>query len=221
MGETAARLAWTDFLYDLAELLRADGVETPLYLVGGAVRDAYLRGPIQDIDIAVAGDAIATARQAADWLGADIYIMDRERGVARVFVNSADHVTTIDFANLRGETLAADLQDRDFTLNAMAADLLGDMEALIDPLGGAADLNRKILRRCSANSIANDPIRALRAVRLSAQFDLKIHPDTAADIRGHASGMAATSGERIRDEFFKLLGLDRAARALRVLQHLG
>lgn len=221
MSEPAARLAWTDFVYDLAELLRANGVAAPLYLVGGAVRDACLRGAIQDIDIAVEGEAITIARWVADWLDADIYIMDHERGVARVFVNSANHAVCIDFARLRGESLAEDLLDRDFTLNAMAADLLGEIEVLIDPLGGLADLNRKTLRRCSANSIANDPIRGLRAVRLSAQFELKIHPDTAADIRQHAHGLAAASGERVRDEFFKLLGLDRAARALRVLRHLG
>ncbi len=221
MSKAEARLVWPDFVYDLAELLNARNLETALYLVGGAVRDAYIGREITDIDIAVDGDAIGLARRLANWLDADIYVMDAKRGVARVFVGSAEKTILIDFARLRGPTLHDDLLDRDFTINAMATDLLNKPGRLIDPLGGAEDLRRNVLRRCSDHAIADDPIRALRAVRLGAQFDLKIHPDTAADIRRHAKGLASASGERIRDEFFKLLGLDNAARGLRVLRHLG
>ena len=221
MSDEAPRLSWTDFVHDLSTLLRNQEIDTPLFLVGGAVRDAYLRGAITDVDIAVDGDAVALARQVADWLDADIYVMDRERGVARVLVNQDGERICVDFARLRGETLGEDLRDRDFTINAMAADLLGDIDRLIDPLGGALDLRKKILRRCSAAAIKNDSIRALRAVRLSTQFQLKIQPETAADIRAGAGLLRQCSGERIRDEFFKLLSLDRAARGLRVLLHLG
>ncbi len=221
MPESAPSLAWTDFVLELADLLRERDVRCQVYLVGGAVRDAWLRRAITDIDIAVAGDALALARQVADWLKADVYVMDRERGVARVLHRWRDERICLDFARLRGASLEADLRDRDFTMNAMAADLLGRIEVLIDPLGGAADLRLKTLRRCSQRAIANDPIRALRAVRLSAQFALKVHPDTAADLRAEASGLRRCSGERIRDEFFKLLALDKPARALRVCQRLG
>ena len=221
MSSVAPLLSWTDFVRDLASLLRQNEIHSPLYLVGGAVRDAYLRGAIKDLDIVVAGDAVALARRVADWLGADIYVMDQERGVARVLVKRDGERICIDFACLRGATLAEDLRDRDFTINAMAADLLGDIYDLIDPLGGALDLRKKILRRCSVESIANDPIRALRAVRLSTQFHLKIEPETVADIRARAGTLRQCSGERIRDEFFKLLRLDSAARGMRVLHHLG
>ncbi|MCY4464248.1 MAG: hypothetical protein OXE46_01785 [Chloroflexi bacterium] len=221
MSDFATRLAWADFVHDLADMLRARGVHTPLYLVGGAVRDAWLRKPTDDIDIVVQSKAIPLARRVCDWLRADIYVMDRERGVARVFVKEDDRTISLDFADQRGTTLEDDLRDRDFTMNAMAADLLGDIGALVDPLDGERDLRAKILRRCSPNSIAADPIRGLRAVRLSTQFGLKIEPATAADIRRCANSLRQTSSERIRDEFFKLLGLDRAARGLRVLEHLG
>jgi len=221
MSDLAVRLSWTQIVYELSKLTKEMPNTPPLYLVGGAVRDAYLRGAIGDIDVAVAGDAIAVARFVADAWKADIYIMDRERNVARVFVTHEDSAITIDFAKLRGATLEDDLRDRDFTMNAMAADLLGDPRALLDPLKGVADLRRKALRRCSPSAIANDPIRALRAVRLSVQFDLRIHPDTAADIRRHAAAISKTSPERVRDEFFKLLAMEKAARGLRVLAHMG
>ena len=221
MSDFPARLAWSDFVHDLADMLRARGLRTPVYLVGGAVRDAWLRKPTDDIDIVVQSGAIPLARRVCDWLGADIYVMDRQRGVARVFVKEGERSLSLDFADQRGATLEDDLRDRDFTMNAMAADLLGDIGALIDPLAGESDLRAKILRRCSPSAIAADPIRGLRAVRLSAQFDLKIDPATAADIRSCAHRIGQTSAERIRDEFFKLLGLERAARGLRVLEHLG
>ena len=221
MNDPAIRLSWTDFVFELSELIKTIPNAPPLYLVGGAVRDAYLRGAIGDIDVAVAGDAIAVARFVTDALDADIYVMDRERDVARVFVKRDEGAVTVDFAKLRGATLDDDLRDRDFTMNAMAADLLGDPSALIDPLNGLADLRKKVLRRSSPLSIANDPIRALRGVRLSAQFDLKIHPDTAADIRQGAGALRQSSPERVRDEFFKLLGMAKVARGLRVLARMG
>ncbi len=221
MNKDAVRLYWSDFVIELSELILTIPNAPPLYLVGGAVRNAYLRGAIDDIDVAVDGDAIAVARSVTDALNADIYVMDQERRVARVFVSYGGSAKTIDFASFRGDTLEEDLRDRDFTMNAMAADLLGDPSALIDPLNGVTDLRMKVLRRCSPQSIAADPIRVLRAARLSAQFDLKIHPDTVIDIRRHAGELSHSSPERVRDEFFKLLGIPKAARGLRVLARIG
>ncbi len=220
MNDPRPNLSWPEFVYDLARLLRARDSETPLYLVGGAVRDACLGREVTDIDIAVDGDAIELARRVTDWLNGDIYIMDRERGVVRVFVTRSGQRLCLDFAQFRGDYLEQDLRDRDFTMNAMAVDLLGDLGLLIDPLGGLSDLRQKILRCCSARSLADDPARMLRAVRLSAQFELKIHPDAAQGMRALSAELRQVSGERARDEFFKLLGLERAARALRVLLHM-
>jgi len=220
MNDPSVRLLWPRFIYEIADSIESFPGLPPIYLVGGAVRDAYLRRKVDDIDLAVKGDAIALARWLADARRADIYIMDRERGVARVFIRTGDRKVTIDFARFRGLTLEDDLRDRDFTMNAMAADMLRAPGDLIDPLKGATDLKAKTLRRCSPRSIADDPIRALRAVRQSVQFDLKIHPDTAADIRNHAPGLRRTSPERLRDELFKLLSLDKPARGLRVMGHL-
>ena len=217
MSDPRPQLAWADFVLYLAEFLQTRQVDAPLYLVGGAVRDAYLRRPTTEIDIAVDGDAISLARRVADWLDGDIFVMDRERGVARVLLTRSGERLSADFARFRGDTLEQDLQDRDFTMNAMAVDLHGDLQVLIDPLGGLTDLRRKVLRCCSSRSFADDPVRMLRAVRLSAQFHLKIHPEAVAEIRARPAALAQVSGERLRDELFKLLALERAARALRVL----
>lgn len=221
MNNPPRLLAWTDFVLDLHDFLQDKDIDTPMYIVGGAVRDAYTRGAIKDIDIAVQGNAIRMARNFADWFDGDIFVMDRERDVARVFLATQDGDVVLDFARFRGESLQEDLADRDFTVNAMAADLLGDIVVLIDPLKGETDMNQKLLRRCSSNAIADDPIRVLRAVRQSVQLKLRIEPQTLDDMRQFAPNIRDSSSERIRDEFWKILALDKPSQALRVLQHLG
>ena len=218
---SGARLHFSEFVGELRGLFESLRPASPLYIVGGAVRDAWLGKPTDDIDVAMAGDSIRMARRAADALGGDIFVMDRERGIARVFVKRGDATLTLDFSRLRGDSLEADLRMRDFTINAMAVDVLGDASRLIDPVGGEADLRDRVLRQCSDASFADDPIRTLRAVRQSVQFGCRIEPATLAQLRLSAHRLRLTSSERIRDEFFKLLSLDGAARGIRVLGRLG
>ena len=102
MNDAGPLLLWGEFVVDLQRLLLDKGVKTPLFVIGGAVRDAYKRAHITDVDIAVDGDALRIAKQVADWLDADIYVMDRERGVARVFVKRESDTILLDFARFRG-----------------------------------------------------------------------------------------------------------------------
>ncbi|MFW5691122.1 MAG: hypothetical protein ACOCXZ_01365 [Chloroflexota bacterium] len=206
-------LLWPDAVLDLQDALPDIG---PAYIVGGAVRDAYLNRPIHDLDLATPEDPIALGRRIANTLDGDFFVMDAERGVARTLLQRPEGQLVIDVAAFRGPDLLADLSDRDFTVNAMAVDLRDDLTLLIDPLGGEQDINEKVLRRCGPASIADDPIRALRAVRQSVQFNLRIDPVTISDIRAHAPRLEETSAERVRDEFFKLLALRKPATALRV-----
>lgn len=214
-------LRWSDALLDLSAMLKQMPISSDVYIVGGAVRDAYLGYPIKDIDLVTPQGAIRLARKLADALHGDVFVMDAERDVARVLADRPDGRLHIDLASFRAEGLLADLTDRDFTLNAMAVDLRGDLDLLIDPLNGEADLVMRLLRRCSPDAIAHDPIRALRAVRQSIQLNARIEPETLRDIRQYAPALTtATSPERVRDEFFKLLGSSKPAAALRVASAL-
>jgi tRNA nucleotidyltransferase/poly(A) polymerase len=211
-------LIWPDVVQDLQGVLA--GSQKTVYIVGGAVRDAYLHRPSQDIDLAVDEDACTIARNIANALKGDFYVLDRERDVGRALVNTPQGRTVIDVTRFRGEDLYADLADRDFTLNAMAVDSR-DLSRVIDPLGGQQDFEAKLLRRCSPHAIADDPIRALRAVRQSVQFGLRIEAETLRDVRASAARLNETSPERVRDEFFKLLSLANPAAALRVADATG
>ncbi|MEQ8677593.1 MAG: HD domain-containing protein [Aggregatilineales bacterium] len=213
-------LLWSDTILDLRDFLTDD--TTPVYIVGGAVRDAFLQRPLNDIDLATPENAVALGRRIANSINGDFYIMDAERDVARVILNTTfEGRVVIDIARLRGADIVTDLQDRDFTFNAMAVDLKGDMSQLIDPLEGESDLIKRIIRQCSAHAITDDPVRALRGIRQSIQFKARIEPETLASIRAIRSDLLNTSPERIRDELFKLLGLPNPVSALRIADKLG
>lgn len=212
-------LAWPDVVLDMQDALGES--PEPIYIVGGAVRDALLRRPIKDLDMAVPQGGIALARRIANTFHGDVFPLDHERDVGRALIDTPDGRLVIDVARFRGADLEADLRDRDFTMNALAVDLRGDLNAVIDPTGGLPDLLQKLLRRCHAESISSDPIRALRAVRQSVQFGCRIDAETVSDIRAIAPRLTDTSVERVRDELFKLLALGRAGAALRVADRLG
>jgi tRNA nucleotidyltransferase/poly(A) polymerase len=212
-------LWWSDALLDLQDTFIEWGV--PCYIVGGAVRDAWLHFPIHDLDLTTPHNAIQLAKRLANHLKGDVYVMDEERDVARVLVNQPDFVLNIDISRMRGDSLADDLADRDFTINAMAVDLLGSMDMLIDPLNGETDLADKIIRQCNPQSIQNDPVRAIRAVRQSIGLLAHIVPETLTAIRAHAHAVTQTSPERVRDEFIKLLSGSRPSVACRILDAVG
>ncbi len=189
-----------------------------LWLVGGALRDALLGRPVVDLDFVVEGDALAVARHLADRLGTPFYPLDDERRTGRVIQHGPQR--TLDFASLRGSTIEDDLRARDFTVNSMAVPL-EHLDRLLDPTGGLQDLKDRRLRACTAHAVADDPVRALRAVRLAAQLDLQIEPATLRQVAGAATSLTTVAAERLRDEFLRILDAPRPGRAIRLMDHLG
>jgi len=197
-----------------------------VYLVGGAVRDLLLGrathrvGATHDLDFALSGDAIKTARRVANSLKADFYPLDPERDTGRVIVTAEDGTRTVmDFAAFRGPDLEADLLGRDFTLNAMAVDVR--TLALYDPLGGALDLREKRLRACSPSAFSDDPLRILRAIRLAAAFGFSILPENRQFMKQAVKLLPNVSPERLRDELFRILEGPQPATSIRALDLLG
>jgi tRNA nucleotidyltransferase/poly(A) polymerase len=108
-----------------------------------------------------------------------------------------------DISSLSGSTLEDDLKQRDFTINAMAYDL--SSAAVIDCVGGLKDLADGCVRMVSGTIFEKDPIRLLRAYRMSACFAFDIEKNTLAAIKREAPRISDVAGERIRTEFFKIL----------------
>jgi poly(A) polymerase len=148
-----------------------------------------------------------------------------------------------DFSLFTGD-IESDLARRDFTINAIAlelsqfvtaskatkmsprksASLLTEKQSplkLIDPFSGEEDLRDKIVRGISEQIFEADAARLLRAVRLAAELDFTIEPNTESLVRRHSQAITEVSGERVREELLRLLTLPRAAYHLRYLDKLG
>jgi putative nucleotidyltransferase with HDIG domain len=189
-----------------------------IYLVGGAVRDILLKRSSPDFDFAVPSKGISLARKVANALKADFMVLDPERDTGRVIVFEQERRLFLDFATYRGSTLEEDLRARDFSLNAIALNLQD--QTLIDPLNGASDLRNRLIRACSPNSLSDDPVRILRAVRQAAAFGCKIQPDTRQAMKEAAHRLPSVSPERLRDELFKILEGPKPDASLRALEML-
>ena len=195
--------------------------DTRAYLVGGCVRDWLLHRPIYDLDVATAEDGLVLARSLANHFGGDYYALDSVRRTGRAILHreGADSLV-VDVARFRGDDLVADLDDRDFAINALAVDVRAPGE-VIDQHGGLADLREGLIRPVSDGSIRNDPLRALRAVRQAAELHFELAPETEYLIRRDGPALVEVSGERVRDEFTRLLALPAAAAYLDQLDDLG
>jgi poly(A) polymerase/tRNA nucleotidyltransferase (CCA-adding enzyme) len=187
-------------------------------LVGGAVRDVLLGHALHDFDFAVQGDAVRLGRAVANVLKGDFYVMDVERGTVRVLAQDI----VLDFAVCRGATWREDLLGRDFTLNAIGLELATGV--VIDETGGLPDIQARTLRATTAHAIADDPVRALRLVRMAFQFGFVIEPHTLNQARTLGPTILNSSAERLRDAFFDILSLpapQHMTQALQLLDEIG
>jgi len=125
-----------------------------------------------------------------------------------------------------GASLEDDLGRRDFTVNAMAwvpTELAAGRGRLVDPFGGAADLEARLLRTVGdpRERFNEDALRLVRAARFAGRFDMAIDTVTEAAIRELAPTATSVSPERIRDELQRMLRGPAPSRALRILERLG
>jgi tRNA nucleotidyltransferase (CCA-adding enzyme) len=202
-----------------------------LYLVGGAVRDILLGRDSFDLDLVVEGDAPELAASLAGRINAAL-LVHRRFGTARL---RRDEMV-VDLATARSETyshpgalpavspgsIADDLQRRDFTINAMAANLgPGHFGVLVDPFSGEADLSRGLIRILHERSFIDDATRMLRAVRYEQRFGFRLEDSTGLLLRRDFSMLDTISGDRIRHELELILKEDRPENALQRAQALG
>ena len=192
-----------------------------IFLVGGAVRDRLMGKQGHDLDLIVSGDVRSLARRVADELKAAFYMMDEQHQTARVICTLEGGTRNVlDFAALRGVRIEQDLGMRDFTINAIAIDL-DNPQRLIDPLNGSTDLRNKVIRACYPDALEDDPIRVLRAVRHSLDWNFRINPETLTLIKKAAGRLESTSIERRRDELFRILESSHVRAAIEVLDRVG
>jgi putative nucleotidyltransferase with HDIG domain len=187
------------------------------WLVGGAVRDVLLERPTADLDLVVEGDVGDAARSLARAVRGPVFELSQAFGAWRVL--SGDRSWQADLSPLRGGSLEADLALRDFTINAMAQPLAGGER--VDPHGGAIDLAARRLRAVGPRAFADDPLRALRLVRLAAELGLEPEGATTALAREQAPRVASVAQERVFAELKRILSGDGVIASLRLMDGLG
>jgi len=197
------------------------------YLVGGSVRNLLLQEPCSDWDIVTDGDYLKLGRQLANELGG--YYAPMHEKACRIVLKDAQQELVIDLSPLQGGSIEADLQLRDFTLNAIAVPLTNMIQhltanetlAFIDPVNGIADLEARILRAVNDRVFQDDPLRMLRAVRFLMRYQLTLESQTEQMICRDASLLPQVAGARIHEELYSILQPDGATAQLRFLDTHG
>ena len=187
----------------------ADEMGLRVYVVGGYVRDHYLRRPSTDIDVVVVGSGIELARALGERLHTKVSVfktfgtaMLRASGMEVEFVGARRESYTRDSRKPQVEagTLEDDQRRRDFTINALAWSLNGDtFGELVDPFEGMYDLEDCIIRTpCDPDvTFSDDPLRMMRAVRFATQLGFDIYPETFDAIARNRERIRIVSRERI------------------------
>ena len=199
-----------------------DVVEADAWIVGGTVRDALLGRPIVDLDLAVAGAPEPAARAIARAVRGPAFQLSERFGAWRV--HAGDDRFTFDVSPLQGATIEEDLGRRDFAVNAIARPLRGGDP--LDPHGGMADLDRRVLRAIGGDSVeassyATDPLRPLRLVRLATELGFAPDARTARLTLEAAHAVTEASPERIFGELRRLLIAERVVEGLELSDRLG
>ena len=199
----------------IADEAESQGVRA--FVIGGYVRDWFLKRPCNDIDVVVEGSGIALAEAVAARVHAKVSVfrrfgtaMLRYQGMEVEFVGARRESYRADSRKpiVEDGSLKEDQERRDFTINALAFSLCrADYGELVDPFGGIRDLDEGIIRTPldPDTTYSDDPLRMLRAIRFATQLGFRIVPESKASIRRNAGRLSILSRERIADELNKIM----------------
>ncbi len=224
-----------DAALDLAQPLARRFAEAGyhFYLVGGVVRDSYLGIDRVESDLDATTEArpeqiksIVTELADAVWAQGERFGTIGCRIDGDVYEVTTHRAETYDQASRKpvvafGDRLDDDLSRRDFTVNAMAVDVLE--RSVIDLFGGLTDLREGVLRTPLDPSISfsDDPLRMLRAARFHSGYGLIPVPELTTAIADMADRLDIVSAERVRDELEKLVLLPDPGPGFELLRATG
>ena len=213
----------------------ADVMNMPCYIIGGYVRDIFLKRESKDIDIVTLGSGIELATALTEKLGkkANLSVF-KNFGTAQVKYKNLE----VEFVGARREsynrdsrkpivengTLADDQNRRDFTINALAIRLnQSHFGELTDPFGGINDLKDKIIRTPLDSDItfSDDPLRMMRAIRFATQLGFTIENNTFQAISRNKERIHIISKERIIDELNKIISSEHPSTGFLLLDKCG
>jgi tRNA adenylyltransferase len=214
---------------------RFDKAGHRLYLVGGSVRDAMLGGIGHDLDFTTSASPGETHAILSDFTPST-WDIGRDFGTIGAMKREGDKEWQIEITTFRadayepgsrkpvvafGERIEEDLVRRDFTVNAMAVDVVAG--EFVDPWGGLHDLADGVLRTPAPAevSFSDDPLRMLRAARFASRLGFRVAPEVQDAMRDMAERITIVSAERVQGEFTGLLLTDSPREGLDLLVRTG
>ncbi|MHC1705433.1 MAG: CCA tRNA nucleotidyltransferase [Tenuifilaceae bacterium] len=212
----------------------ADSENTDVYVIGGFVRDIFLKRHSKDIDIVVLGDGIDIAKKVSKKIKKSKVTVFKNFGTAQL--KYEDH--EIEFVGARKEsyrsesrkpivengTLEDDLKRRDFTINALAISLNAKTYGkLLDHFKGLEDIENRLIRTPldPDQTFSDDPLRMIRAIRFASQLNFTIDNKTFTAINKNRHRIEIISKERIIEELNKILLSDRPSNGFLLLDQSG
>jgi tRNA nucleotidyltransferase/poly(A) polymerase len=211
-----------------SRLLELKG-ERRLFLVGGTIRDILLGREPTDFDFAVSGCGLEFAAAFARKVRGSLVVLSEKDDEARVVCRrlglgdsprAGTVPVTLDFNGFGAGAIANDIMRRDFTANALAVEILpGGLGELVDMVKGRQDIESRVLRPVSADSLKLDPLRLLRAIRIALELGFRI--DESVFDLGRAVCLSKTAPERIGAELLRILESPGSYTYLHKLYELG
>ena len=227
------KLIELDFFKNLSKVSIENNIEG--YVVGGFVRDYFLKRKSKDIDIVVVGDGIFLAKKFAADLDKKIKVnIFKNFGTANLKYKNYE----IEFVGARKESYSRDSRNpiiipgsfhddidrRDFKMNSLAVSLnANNYGELIDYHNGLRDINEKIINTPldSKLTFSDDPLRIFRAVRFASQLKFKIHENLIDSMSILRDRIKILNSERIVDELHKILMSNKPSLAFITLDRVG
>ncbi len=196
----------------------AESFDNKVYVVGGTVRDYFFDKKSHDRDIVVIDeDAREFALKLQKLFKASFVPLDEENKIYRLVL--PDKINYIDVTNPVGGSIEKDLQRRDLTINAVAADIkTGDV---IDIFGGVTDIKNKCINYILEQNFEDDPLRLLRVYRFQALYGFELSSDTVHTVCKYAKLVNKPANERIIYELQKLFGGKYTPKALENMDKTG
>lgn len=207
--------------------------EFEAYLVGGCIRDLLREKRPRDWDIATNAKPSQIEKIFPN------HFSNNNFGTVTVLTESEDpSLKEIEITPYRAEEqytdkrhpdkiewvqdIEKDLSRRDFTINAIAADLEDSDLKIIDPFKGQKDLEKGLIRTVGRpeERFSEDALRIMRAVRFAAVLSFEIESKTQKAVKDNASWLKAISKERIRDELMKIIMSENASQGIDLLRKL-
>ena len=213
----------------------ASALEAKAFVVGGYVRDIFLKRESKDIDVVVLGSGIDLAKAVAKRLGDKVHVnYFKNFGTAMIRFEDLE----IEFVGARKESYRRDsrkpivetgsLEDdqkrRDFTINAMAIQLTeSNFGELIDPFNGVQDLHDHIIRTPLDPNLtfSDDPLRMMRGIRFASQFNFTINERELQAIQDNKERIKIVSVERITEELNKIILSPKPSKGFEILFNTG